>query len=210
MKTVWLFQLYHIQFQIFLLSQIWSCFLCSLVPTLHLSSWLTLLPLLKTETKYAGPCQDRLSSLLYPHCLVAQSVACHLKEYLSLRIIGRIYFSTYVWKPVYLNDTILTSLSLPLITLQKLLFISNAEPGAGNIYNKLPALLNRISYYPSRKQFYTNLVYFIRPTPSHSFCCIKQSHSAVFAFPSVSKTIITMIIILLCWCHSINDRFHIS
>lgn len=171
MKTVWL-HLYLIQFQIFLLSQIWSCFLWSLVPTLHLSPQLTPLPLLKTETKYAGPCQDRLSSLLYPHCLVAQSVACHLKDYLSLRIIGRIYFSTYVWKPVYLNDTILTSVSLPLITLQKLLFISNTVPGGRRIYNKLPALLNRLSYYPSRKQFYTNVVYFIHP---FSFILLHQA-----------------------------------
>jgi len=141
---------------------------------------------------------------LYPHCLVAQSVSCHLKEYLSLRIIGCIYFSTYVWKPVYVTDTILTSLSLPLITLQKLLFISNSEPRGGSIYNKLPVLLNRSSYYPSLKKFYTNVVYFIHLTPSHSFCSIKQGYSAIFAFLCASKTIITMVIILLCFCFSMN------
>lgn len=134
---------------------------------------------------------------------MAQFFACHLKEHLSLRIIGCIYFSTYAWEPAYLNDTILTSLSLPLITLQKLLFISNSEPGGGSIYNKLPALLNKITYEPFWKQFHKNVVYFIHPTRSHSLCCTKQGHSAIFAFLSVSKPIMTVVINLLCLCYSI-------
>lgn len=63
-----------------------------------------------------------------------------------------------------------------------MLFISNAEAGGRCIYNKLPALLNRISYYVSREQFYTNVVCFIHPAPSHSFYCIKQGLPAIFPF----------------------------
>lgn len=54
-KTARFNKFQFLQFQFFLLLQMWSRFFSSLVPSLHLSPWLTPLPLLKTETKYAGP-----------------------------------------------------------------------------------------------------------------------------------------------------------